>query len=109
MREYRTRLTADLVTGKLDAREAAAHLPDPPVDAPAEPGAEETLDVFEETDDLDDLEENPAEDCLVCPFPTNPRSTTSCMWTGLHRFWRMVDYGRTQWCSGMLHREPPSA
>jgi type I restriction enzyme S subunit len=59
MREYRTRLTADLVTGKLDVREAAARLPDPPVDAPAEPAAEETLDVFEETDDL---EETPAED-----------------------------------------------
>ncbi len=26
--EYRTRLTADLVTGKLDVREAAAKLPD---------------------------------------------------------------------------------
>jgi type I restriction enzyme S subunit len=59
MREYRTRLTADLVTGKLDVREAAARLPDPPVDAPAEPAAEETLDVFEETDDL---EETPAKD-----------------------------------------------
>lgn len=59
MREYRTRLTADLVTGKLDVREAAAKLPDPSVDAPSEPAAEETLDVFEETDDL---EETPAED-----------------------------------------------
>ncbi|MBK6286688.1 MAG: hypothetical protein IPF49_03395 [Gammaproteobacteria bacterium] len=27
MQEYRTRLTADLVTGKLDVREAAAKLP----------------------------------------------------------------------------------
>ena len=26
--EYRTRLIADVVTGKLDVREAAAHLPD---------------------------------------------------------------------------------
>jgi type I restriction enzyme S subunit len=59
MQEYRARLTADLVTGKLDVREAAAKLPDPPVDAPAEPGAVETLDVFEETDDL---EETPAKD-----------------------------------------------
>jgi type I restriction enzyme S subunit len=47
MQEYRTRLTADLVTGKLDVREAAARLPDPPVDAPSEPAAEEAL---EETD-----------------------------------------------------------
>ena len=30
MQEYRTRLTADIVTGKLDVREAAAKLPDPP-------------------------------------------------------------------------------
>jgi type I restriction enzyme S subunit len=40
MQEYRTRLTADLVTGKLDVREAAAKLPDLPTDtstAPDEP------------------------------------------------------------------------
>ena len=36
MQEYRTRLTADLVTGKLDVREAAAHLPDPPAGTSAE-------------------------------------------------------------------------
>jgi len=37
MQEYRTRLTADLVTGKLDVREAAALLPAPPVtDEPLE-------------------------------------------------------------------------
>ena len=46
MQEYRTRLTADLVTGRLDVREAAAKLPDPP----AEPTAEEVL---EETGDLE--------------------------------------------------------
>ena len=40
MQEYRTRLTADLVTGKLDVREAAAHLPD----LPTELGAEEVLE-----------------------------------------------------------------
>ena len=32
MREYRTRLTADIVTGKLDVREAVAKLPDLPTD-----------------------------------------------------------------------------
>ena len=30
LREYRTRLIADVVTGKLDVREAAAKLPDEP-------------------------------------------------------------------------------
>lgn len=40
LREYRTRLIADVVTGKLDVREAAARLPD------------ET----EDTDSLDDFE-----------------------------------------------------
>ena len=35
MQEYRTRLTSDIVTGKLDVREAAARLPDPPADAEA--------------------------------------------------------------------------
>ncbi len=31
LREYRTRLVADIVTGKLDVREAAARLPDEPI------------------------------------------------------------------------------
>ncbi len=47
MQEYRTRLTADLVTGKLDVREAAAHLPAPPVDAAAEPAPDEPLEETE--------------------------------------------------------------
>ncbi len=45
MQEYRTRLTADIVTGKLDVREAAATLADPPADAEAESGTEEIEDV----------------------------------------------------------------
>jgi len=32
VRDYRTRLIADVVTGKLDVREAAANLPDEPYD-----------------------------------------------------------------------------
>ena len=46
MQEYRTRLTADIVTGKLDVREAAAKLPDLPGEA-----VPETLsdDILEET------------------------------------------------------------
>ena len=40
LREYRTRLIADVVTGNLDVREAAAHVPDEedepePIDAAA--------------------------------------------------------------------------
>lgn len=36
LREYRTRLISDVVTGKLDVREAATNLPaDPDVDDPA--------------------------------------------------------------------------
>ena len=42
LREYRTRLIADVVTGKLDVREAAANLPDesemPPEPCDEEPG-----------------------------------------------------------------------
>ena len=45
MQEYRTRLTADLVTGKLDVREAAAHLPAPP--AAADPTPDEPLEEIE--------------------------------------------------------------
>lgn len=40
MQEYRTRLTADLVTGKLDVREAAAKLPE----LEAEPAAEDAIE-----------------------------------------------------------------
>ena len=47
MQEYRTRLTADLVTGKLDVREAAAHLPAPPAEATAEPLTDEPLEEIE--------------------------------------------------------------
>jgi type I restriction enzyme S subunit len=43
IREYRTRLVADVVTGKLDVREAAARLPD-----------EAPLDTVEDDADLDD-------------------------------------------------------
>ena len=47
MQEYRTRLTADLVTGKLDVREAAAKLPDLPTDATTEPVAEDSVEEIE--------------------------------------------------------------
>jgi type I restriction enzyme S subunit len=50
LREYRTRLIADVVTGKLDVREAAARLPDEP-DAFVEESAEEIME-----NDLDELE-----------------------------------------------------
>ncbi len=52
LREYRTRLVADVVTGKLDVREAAAKLPAPPADAFAESAPDDPL---EEIDD--ELEE----------------------------------------------------
>jgi type I restriction enzyme S subunit len=44
MQEYRTRLTADLVTGKLDVREAADQLPAPPAAAAADPAPDEPLE-----------------------------------------------------------------
>ena len=50
MQEYRTRLTADLVTGKLDVREAAAKLPQPPADAVTEPTTDEALEDIETED-----------------------------------------------------------
>jgi type I restriction enzyme S subunit len=52
MQEYRTRLTADIVTGKLDVREAAAKLPDLPTAAAAEPLTDEAL-ADTETEDAD--------------------------------------------------------
>ncbi len=47
MQEYRTRLTADIVTGKLDVREAAAKLPNLPEDAASEPVPNEPLEEIE--------------------------------------------------------------
>ena len=52
--EYRTRLIADVVTGKLDVREAAARLPELAPDA-----AEETTDI-EADETPDDLIEEAA-------------------------------------------------
>ncbi|MGK2953293.1 MAG: hypothetical protein ACSLEZ_13030 [Thiobacillus sp.] len=51
LREYRTRLVADVVTGKLDVREAAARLPD-----------EAPLDSVEDAADLGDEIESEAEE-----------------------------------------------
>lgn len=47
MQEYRTRLTVDIVTGKLDVREAAARLPDLPHDAVDVPVTDEPLEDIE--------------------------------------------------------------
>jgi type I restriction enzyme S subunit len=44
MQEYRTRLTADLVTGKLDVRSAAAKLPATLDDTVAEPASDDPLE-----------------------------------------------------------------
>ncbi|MBB1078134.1 hypothetical protein HUU62_27455, partial [Rhodoferax sp. 4810] len=45
MQEYRTRLTSDVVTGKLDVREAAAHLPELNADFDTDPSSiDESLD-----------------------------------------------------------------
>jgi type I restriction enzyme S subunit len=49
MQEYRTRLTADLVTGKLDVREAAAKLPEVPADGTTEL----EINVLDDTSDSD--------------------------------------------------------
>lgn len=50
LREYRTRLVADVVTGKLDVREAAAQLPD---EAPMDI-AEDDADLIDETEPADE-------------------------------------------------------
>ena len=55
LREYRTRLIADVVTGKLDVREAAAKLPDEPEDMAA-------MDTVEDLEDAEDTAEESATD-----------------------------------------------
>ena len=61
LREYRTRLIAEVVTGKLDVREAAARLPDE-VEEPEPLGETDALTEGEEepTDDRDDATEEAA-------------------------------------------------
>lgn len=49
LREYRTRLIADVVTGKLDVREAAARLPEPEAEA-----APEIAEVEDDDEALED-------------------------------------------------------
>ncbi len=49
LREYRTRLVADVVTGKLDVREAASRLP-----AEASPDIAEPIDSIDETEETDE-------------------------------------------------------
>ena len=55
--EYRTRLIADVVTGKLDVREAVARLPDEP----------EEMEPLNETDALTNSEEEPTDDLVAAP------------------------------------------
>jgi len=56
LREYRTRLVADVVTGKLDVREAAAALPQDDLLSAIEP------DALDADDDLDALNESEPDD-----------------------------------------------
>ena len=53
LKEYRTRLTADVVTGKLDVREAAAKLPDEMEELDLVQGIDDSADI----DDLDAISE----------------------------------------------------
>lgn len=57
LREYRTRLIADVVTGKLDVREAAANLPAPVAESEA---LTIEAEQDEETEELTELEESNA-------------------------------------------------
>jgi type I restriction enzyme S subunit len=58
LREYRTRLIADVVTGKLDVRDAAARLPDEaPVDMVDDPDNDSDIN----NDDDSELSEEEAE------------------------------------------------
>jgi type I restriction enzyme, S subunit len=55
LREYRTRLVADVVTGKLDVREIALQLPDESIEA-----STDDADLDEETETADEDEEEAA-------------------------------------------------
>jgi type I restriction enzyme S subunit len=62
LREYRTRLVADVVTGKLDVREAAAQLPD----------EDQQLPPIDELDDISDTEEDALDDLDEAPEYPEP-------------------------------------
>lgn len=53
LREYRTRLVADVVTGKLDVREAAAHLPELEPEFAGVPDSAEADDTEEDLTEAD--------------------------------------------------------
>lgn len=53
LREFRTRLIADVATGKLDVREAAARLPDEAAEPEPFGGADEMVDAFREAESPD--------------------------------------------------------
>jgi type I restriction enzyme S subunit len=61
LREYRTRLIADVVTGKLDVREAAAKLPDEADETEPLDNAESSLDDDDEATEDTDLDATPEE------------------------------------------------
>jgi len=54
LREYHTRLIADVVTGKLDVREAAANLPEEPEAGAPEPLEETEMESGEDEDIADE-------------------------------------------------------
>lgn len=54
LREYRTRLVADVVTGKLDVREAAARLPQDELEAALESEALDPMDTVDAEAELDE-------------------------------------------------------
>jgi hypothetical protein len=60
LREYRERLIADVVTGKVDVRDVAARLPDEPTEEEA--GTEEEEPVAEELATVDSQEESNGEE-----------------------------------------------
>jgi len=62
LKEYRTRLIADVVTGKLDVREAAANLPE---EADNEELSEDISKLVEGKETIEDLESEPAEEVEV--------------------------------------------
>ena len=62
MQEYRTRLTADVVTGKLDVRPAAAKLPDVLSDMPDQSDESDQADASGEPDLSEDQTTDTQED-----------------------------------------------
>ncbi len=109
LREYRTRLIADVVTGKLDVREAAATAAGGRRERAGAARRSGRCERWRSNDDADSRVGRGGRSLTCRIRQPSRRSTTSSMWTG----WRRSSPTVTLWCDAEMvarpARAPPSA